>query len=159
MVNEEGSILTDPALIEDELIKFHRSSKVENSSVPPGRFETVFWEEPFSKSDEVLEIPDQLVANCIMGLKNSSVPDNITPAVIKLIFGSYERVNPVGEMIRAVARTRVFPDGGKIARQFFCWKGVGVRNKLKNCRTITMANILLKLAESCIKISAMDFWK
>ena len=159
LVNDEGCILTDPVLIESELLKFHRSSNNENSSVPPGAFDAVKWKEPFRKGDEVLEIPDQLVANCIMALKNSAGPDNMSPKVIKLIFGSYDRVNPVGELIRAVARTRVFPDGGKIARQIFCWKGVGMRNKLKNCRTITMSNVLLKLAESCIKNAALEFWK
>ena len=61
-------------------------------------------------------------------------------------------------MILAVVRTRVFPEGGKKAKQIFCWKGVGVRNNLDNCRTITMGNILLKLAESCIKKSASAFW-
>ena len=54
MVNDEGSILTDPDLIKDELINFHKRSKIENSAVPPGRFETVRWEEPFSESDEIL---------------------------------------------------------------------------------------------------------
>ena len=117
------------------------------------------WKEKFSKRDEVLQIPDELVLKCIKRLKNSSVPDNITPTLIKLIFGSDERVNPIGEMIRAVARTRVFPEGGKIAKQFFCWKGVGMRNELGNCRTITMANTLLKLAESCVKTAAWPYWK
>ena len=51
-----------------------------------------------------------------------------------------------------------FRKGGKIARQISCWKGVGVRNNLENCRTIKMANILLKLAESCVKHSAQSFW-
>ena len=58
------------------------------------------------------------MANCINGLKNSTVPDKMTPAVIKLIFGSCERVNPVGQMIRAVARTRIFPNEGKSAADF-----------------------------------------
>ena len=61
-------------------------------------------------------------------------------------------------MIRAVVRTRAFPEGGKIARQIFCWKGVGLRNDLDNCRTITMANLILKLTESCVKCSAKTFW-
>ena len=60
--------------------------------------------------------------------------------LIKLLFGASDLVIPLGEMIRAVARTRVFPDSGKVAKQIFCWKGKGVRNKLGNCRTITMAN-------------------
>ena len=66
--------------------------------------------------------------------------------------------SPLSEMIRAIARTRVFPDGGKIAKQVFVWKGVGERNKLSICRTITIANIVHKLAESCIKASAMGIW-
>ena len=33
-----------------------------------------------------------------------------------------------------------------------------MRNNLENCRTITMANIILKLAESCVKCSAQSFW-
>ena len=32
------------------------------------------------------------------------------------------------------------------------------RDKLNNCRTITIANIVHKLAESCIKDSAKDIW-
>ena len=78
------------------------------------------------------------------------------PTIIKLLFGAKDLVNHLGEMIRAVTRTRAFPDEGKIARQIFCWKGV--RNNLENCRTITMANIILKLAESCVKYSAQSFW-
>ena len=79
-------------------------------------------------------------------------------AIIKLLVGAKDLVKPLGEMIRAVARTRTFPEGGKIVRQIFCCKGKGVRNNLDNCRTITMANIILKLAESCVKCSAQKFW-
>ena len=158
MANAKGTIFTDPKLIEAELHSFHDRSKEENSSVPPGSFEPVTWDKPFSDIDEVLEVPNVLVVGCIIGLKNSSVPDSITPDVIKLLFGAEDLVNPLGEMIRAVVRTRVFPEGGKKAKQIFCWKGVGVRNNLDNCRTITMGNILLKLAESCIKKSASAFW-
>ena len=81
----------------------------------------------------MLVIPNDLVVDCIRGLKNSSVPGNITPEVVKLLFGDKDLVNPIGEMIRAVVRTRVFPEGGKIARQIFYWKGVGERNSLDNC--------------------------
>ena len=124
---------------------------------PPGRFEPVLWDKPWSDEDNVLQVPNELVVKCILKLKNSSVPDNIKPATIKLLFGGIDLVNPLGELIRAVVRTRVFPKGGKIARQIFCWKGVGVRNNLDNCRTITMANIILKLSELCIKSSASAF--
>ena len=82
----------------------------------------------------------------------------MTPTIIKLLFGANDLVNPLGKMIRAVVRTRAFPEGGKIAKQIFCWKGVGLRSDLENCRTITMANIILKLAESCVKRSAQKFW-
>ena len=119
----------------------------------------VKWDAPFSEADNILKISNELVANCVGDLKNSSVPDNISPVIIKLLFGSSDLVGPLGEMIRAVARTRVFPDAGKIAKQIFCWKGVGVRNKLDNCRTITMANVLLKLAESCMKKSGLAYWR
>ena len=103
-------------------------------------------------------VSDSLVVRCICKLKNSAVPDSMRPDVIKLFFGSGDCVSPLSEMIRAIARTRVFPDGGKIAKQVFVWKGVGERNKLSNCRTITIANIVHKLAESCIKASAMGIW-
>ena len=159
MADGDGVVLTDPKLIENKLLSFHDRSRKENSSVSPGGFEPVVWDVPFSEKDEVLVIPNDLVVDCIRGLKNSSVPGNITPEVVKLLFGDKDLVNPIGEMIRAVVRTRVFPEGGKIARQIFCWKGVGERNNLDNCRTITMANILLKLSESCVKNSARDIWK
>ena len=150
--------MTNDSLIEAELHRFHLNSRKENSSIPPGQFEPAIWKEPFSKKDEVLVITDEIVVNSIVRLKNSSVPDNMTPSLIKLLFGAKDQVKPITEMMRAVARTRAFPDGGKIARQIFCWKGVGSRNQLKNCRTITMANIMLKLAESCIKLSAKSHW-
>ena len=47
----EGNILTDPKLIEDQLLDFHISSRKENSSVPPGDFLLVSWNEPFLESD------------------------------------------------------------------------------------------------------------
>ena len=154
----EGSILTAPALIESELVKYHYNSRKENSSIPPGSFKPVIWDEPFTDEDDVLEVSDDMVVKCISRLKNSSSPDNMTPVIIKLLFGANDLVKPLGEMIRAVVRTRAFPEGGKIARQIFCWKGVGSRNNLDNCRTITMANIILKLAESCVKCSAESLW-
>ena len=109
----KGSILTDPTLIEAELLRYHYRSWEENSSVPPGTFTPVTWEKPFNEKDEVLEITDDLVVRCIAGLKNSSSPDNMKPAIIKLLFGAKDLVKPLGEMIRAVARTRTFAEGGE----------------------------------------------
>ena len=88
MSDSKGIILTDPNLIEGELLDFHDRSGKENSSVPPGDFEPVIWDQPFSASDEVLDVPNDLVVKCINGLKNSAVPDNITPTIIKLLFGA-----------------------------------------------------------------------
>ena len=106
----------------------------------------------------MLRITDKLVLDNIRRLKNTTVPDEILPKVIKLIFGHIDMVGPISEMIRAVVRTRVFPSGGKVAKQIFLWKGVGNRESLKNCRPITMSNILLKLAESCVKVAAQRHW-
>ena len=92
-----------------------------------------------------------MMAANIRKLKNSAVPDDILPKVVKLVFGNTDLVGPLKEMIRAVVRTRMFPNGGKIAKQAFLWKGKGVRQSLENCRPITLANVLLKLAESCVK--------
>ena len=61
-------------------------------------------------------------------------------------------------MIRAVARTRIFPEKGKVARQTFLWKGVGSKGSLDNCRPITLANVILKLAESCVKDASKHYW-
>ena len=158
-MDEGGSIVNDEDKIAAELLSYHKSSLEENSSVPPGDFKPVCWEKPFTESDDIINIPNQLVADCVSRLKNSTVPDNISPVIIKLLFSSCEMVVPLGEMIRAVARTRAFPDGGKIAKQIFCWKGVGVKDILSNFRTITMADILLKLAESCIKKSGLASWR
>ena len=82
------------------------------------------------KSDNILKLTNDMVVGCIKGLKNSAVPDDISPMVLKLLFGSEDMVNPLGELLRAVIRTRVFPSGGKLAKQVLCWKGVGVRNNL-----------------------------
>ena len=158
IINDKDEVLTNPILIKQELHRFHVTSKVENSSISPGCYELVRWREPFSQNDEVLVIADELVDRGIQSLKNSSVPDNMTPSLIKLLFGAKDLVKPVGDMMRAVARTRIFPDSGKIARQIFCWKGVGPRTKLENFRRITMANVMLKLSESCIMLSAKAHW-
>ena len=96
----------------------------ENTSVPPGKFRPVRWDTTLPEADNVLKISNELVVDGISRLKNSPVPDNILPMVIKLLFGYSDMVAPLGEMFRAIARTRVFPDGGKIAKQIFCWKGV-----------------------------------
>ena len=69
MTNAKGSILTDPTLIEAELLRHHYRSWEENSSVPPGTFKPVTQENPFNEKDEVLEITDGLVVKCIAGLE------------------------------------------------------------------------------------------
>ena len=61
-------------------------------------------------------------------------------------------------MIRAIAGTKIFPKKGKVARQTFLWKGEGSRGSLNNCRPITLTNVLLKLAESCIKDASQHYW-
>ena len=66
---------------------------------------------------------------------------------------------PLADLIRAVAKTRIFPSRGKIARQIFVWKGKGEKDSLDNCRTITMAGALLKLCEACVKDAGSIFWK
>ena len=81
------------------------------------------WEEPFTDKDEVLEISDDLVVRCIASIKDSSSPDNMKPSIIKLLFGAKELVNPLGEMIRAVERTRMFPEGGKNCTSDFLLEG------------------------------------
>ena len=70
------------------------------------------------------------------------------------MFGASDLVILLEEMIRAVVRARAFPEGVKIAKHIFCWKGVGLRNSIENCRTFTMANVILKLTESCVKCAA-----
>ena len=35
---------------------------------------------------------------------------------------------------------------------------MGIKESLENCRPITMSNILLKLAESCVKDAAQKYW-
>ena len=155
---DTGLLITEPASIAEELVSHHEASLEENRAIPAGKFNPVLWENKDENAKDDLVISDSLVVRCICKLKNSAVPDSMRPDVIKLFFGSGDCVSPLSEMIRAIARTRVFPDGGKIAKQVFVWKGVGKRNKLSNCRTITIANIVHKLAESCIKASAMGIW-
>ena len=150
-------IVTDPTLIARELVSHHAASLRENITIPAGDFTPVLWEKKL-KVYKDLKISDSLVVNSIRKLKNSAVPDRMRPEVIKLLFGHGDTVGPLSNMIRAVARTRVFPEGGKMAKQVFVWKGNGERNKLSNCRTITIANIIHKLAESCIKDSAEGIW-
>ena len=64
----------------------------------------------------VLRISDELVVHNILKLKNTTVPDEILPKVIKLMFGHIDLVSPLSGMIRAVVRTRFFPSGGKVAK-------------------------------------------
>ena len=59
----------------------------ENSSVLPGDFRPVKWDQPFSESDNVLILTNDMFVECIKSHKNSPVPDNITPMVIKILFG------------------------------------------------------------------------
>ena len=99
-----------------------------------------------------------MVAANIRKLKNANVPYEIRPKVIKLNFRNSDLIRPLGEMIRAVVRTRMFPTAGKIAKQAFLWKGKGVRESLENCRPITLSNFLLKLAESCVKDASQSYW-
>ena len=162
LVKECGSILTDPCLIADELSKYHHRSLKEISSVVPGEFDPVRWDEDFimkksPEGDLVLKISDALVLAKVKKMKLSTVPDGILPTVVKLLFGSLDTVKPLADLIRAVVRLRIFPMKGKIARQIFVWKGKGGKNSLENCRTITMSGAILKLCEACVKEAAMCF--
>ena len=158
MCGKDGSVLIDPVAILSELQLHHTAAIKEYEEVPPVEFDPVKWNDTIKESDLVLRISDELVLDNIRKLKNTTVPDEILPKVIKLIFGHIDLVGPISEMIRAVVRTRVFPRGGKVAKQIFLWKGAGIRDSLKNCRPITMSNILLKLAESCVKVAAQRHW-
>ena len=164
LVKVGGSILTNSSLIAEELASFHQRSLKEISSVSPGEFDPVRWEKDFimkdgPEGDLVLNISDALVVANVKKLKLSSVPDLIRPIVVKLFFASLETVRPLADLIRAVVRTRCFPSGGKIARQIFIWKGKGEKNALDNCRTITMANAILKVCEGCVKQAGLKYWK
>ena len=44
----------------------------------------------------VLLVPNGLVVKRIIKLKNSSVPDNIKPATIKVLFGGIDLMNQLG---------------------------------------------------------------
>lgn len=158
LVCKDGLIITNPIAIAGKLLDHHLKCISENTSVQPGGFGPVVWNKPFTEEDEVLEISNDLVANCIGKLKNTAVPDNILPSVIKLLFGRPDSVQPMGDMIRAVAKTRLFPTDGKVSKQVFIWKGKGLRNILENNRPITMASIPLMLAELCVKSSARLLW-
>ena len=164
LVTEGGMVLTDPDMISEKLAQFHTICMKEKSLIPPGDFKPVKWESDFimknsPQGDLVLEISDGLVLENLKKLKISTVPDNILPVVIKLFFGSSETVGTLAELIRAVVRTRIFPTKGKLARQIFVWKGKGEKNSLEMCRTITIANSILKLTESCVKAASLSFWK
>ena len=151
-------------MISKKLEQFHKRSMKENSVIPPGDFKPVNWQSEFipknsPQGDLVLEISDELVLANLKKLKISTVPDNILPVVLKLFFGRLETVIHLAELIRAVVKTRIFPTKGKLARQIFAWKGKGEKNSLGMCRTITMANSILKLSESCVKAAGLSFWK
>ena len=158
-----GNILTDPKLIVKELYNFHWRSLQEVSSVPSGEFTPVKWEKEFAmdaspQGDLVLSISDDLVLAKVKKMKITTVPDHIFPVVIKLLFGESDSVGPLAELIRAVVRTRRFPNEAKIARQIFLWKGKGEKNCLDNCRTITLAGAILKLCEACVKEAGGRYW-
>ena len=130
--------MTNPCEILKELERYHAESIREYKAAQSGEVRPLVWEVPFRSADQVLIITDELVAANVMKLKNSAVPDRILPKVIKLLFGSVDSVRPLSEMIRAVVRTRIFPEKGKVARQTFLWKGVGKKGSLDNWRSITL---------------------
>ena len=158
MLSDNGSVLITDKSIEAQLKLHHSKSIKEYLGNPSDDSGSVMWSNSFSENDLVLEISDELVIANIRKLKNSAVPDDILPKVVKLIFGNSDLVRPLAEMIRAVVRTRMFPTGGKIAKQAFLWKGKGNRESLDNCRPITLANVHLKLAESCVKDASQSHW-
>ena len=158
LLSNEGSILLNPSKIAAQLRNYHKVSMLEYKAVPTGDDNPLVWDSPFQPSDQVLEISDELVVRNVKKLKNSAVPDGILPKVIKLLFGTTDSIRPLSEMIRAIARTRIFPKKGKVARQTFLWKCEGSRGSLNNCRPITLTNVLLKLAESCIKDASQHYW-
>ena len=47
IINGNDLVLTNPSLIKEELRRFHEKSKEENTSVPPGCFLPVKWENNF----------------------------------------------------------------------------------------------------------------
>ena len=164
LVKEGGQILTDPDLIVEELKSFHERSVLENTSIPPGEFQPAGWDKSFvmekgPRWDLVLDVSNDLVLANVKKLKLSTVPDNILPMLLKLLFGNKDTVKPLADLIRAVVRTRIFPASAKIARQIFVWKGKGERDSLDGCRTITMAGAVLKLSEACVKDAGELFWK
>ena len=112
LLTKDNTILTNPCDIVKELNKYHKVSTKEYKAVSTGVYRPLVWKSPFRSSDLVLEITDELVAANVMKLKNTAVPDTILPKVIKLLFGSADPVRPLSEMIRAVARTRIFPEKG-----------------------------------------------
>ena len=150
LVKDNACILTDPSLIAGEILSFHHRSLKEISSITPGEFDPVRWDEDFIMKDSpegdlVLNISDGLVVAIVKKMKFSSVPDMILPILVNLFFGGLDMVGPLADLIRAVVRTHCFPRAGKIARQIFIWKGKVEKNYLDNCRTITMAGAILKI--------------
>ena len=152
LVLGDGKILTDAALISKQLSIFHERSMIENTSIPPGGFEPVVWAKDFilkedPDGDFVLNISNDLVVANVKKLKICTGPDNILPILVKALFGCKETVKPLAYLIRAVAKTRVFPSKGKIARQIFVWKGKGEKDSLEDCRAITVAGVVLNYVE------------
>ena len=164
LVKKGGNILTDPHLIVEELKGFYEKSVSGNTSIPPGEFQPVAWNNSFVMEkgpggDLVLDVSNDLVLANVKNLKLTTVPDNILPRLLKLLFGNKDTVKPLADLIRAVVRTRIFPASAKIARQIFVWKGKGERDSLDGCRTITMAGAVLKLCEACVRDADEIFWK
>ena len=114
LVKTDGSILTDPVLIADELVSFHERMVKEIFSTSHDQYDPVIWENDFLLQDSpdgdlVLNITDALVIANIKKMKLTTVPDLISPVVIKLFFGSLDSVKPLADIIRAVVKTRCFP--------------------------------------------------
>ena len=102
LLTKKKLVLTNPCDIVKELEKYHIESTKEYKAVPTGDYRPLIWESNFCSSDLVLVITDDLVAENVMKLKNSAVPDRILPSVMKLLFGSSDSVRPLSEMIWAV---------------------------------------------------------
>ena len=84
LVKECSSILTDPCLIADELSKYYLRSLIEISSVVPGEFDPVRWDEDFimkesPEGDLILKFSDALVLVKVKKMKLSTVTDAILP--------------------------------------------------------------------------------
>ena len=102
MCCRNGPILIHPEAIISELESYHTAAIEEYEEAPSVEFDLVKWSDLMEESDFVLRITDKLVLDNIRRLKNTTVPDEILPRVIKLIFCHIDMVGPIGEMMRAV---------------------------------------------------------